>query len=144
MTFGSVQAAIAYVGERLDIPVMLPTYLPGGVTFERRVTVTMESRGTMRSAQMTLTMGRRRPLIIQFGLSLLDGCAPEDSVVTHVGRQDALIRAAPEWVELIWPATHGTPQGTYGLSGSLSSAQMLLMAASMPHATARPPVDIGC
>lgn len=145
LKFASVRSAVAYLRKRLNVPVALPTYLPAGIEFGPQAKVFQSVlRGQMKSAQLTLMMGPKRPLIIQFGQSALDGCAPEDSVAVRVHGQDALLRTAPGWVDLIWPATHQTPEGVYGLSGSLSMDQMLHMAATMPRVMARSSASMGC
>jgi hypothetical protein len=89
--------------------------------------------------------GKQGSLLIEFGVSSLDGCAPEDSISVQISGQEGLLREAPgPSTELIWPATLEHPEGTYGLSGSFSSEEALAMARSMSPAPVASHSDIGC
>jgi hypothetical protein len=105
----------------------------------------LNTRDGRRAAQLNLVLGKRRHLIIQYGVSVLDGCAPEASVPVRVAGQDARLRESPgPWTELTWPATLEHPEGIFGLAGSFSKSQMLAMARSMGPAPASTVRDVGC
>jgi hypothetical protein len=97
-----------------------------------------------RTAQLTLATERGDVWGIHYGVSMLDGCAPEASVPVTVSGQPGRLRvvADPEgssrtWVQLIWPATLKRPVGVYGLFGWLSRRAVLAMADSMPPVSSR-------
>jgi hypothetical protein len=94
---------------------------------------------------MSLVFGKGRYLTIQYGVSVLDGCAPEDSIAVRVSGQDGRLReaAGPE-TELIWPATLEHPEGSYGLAGPFSKEKTLAMARSMAPAPPSRASDVGC
>jgi hypothetical protein len=147
LTFGSIDRALAFVRRNLAIPVRLPNGLPAGIRIDRSGPLYVDTRDGQRAAQLGLVFGSagQRHLIVQFGVAVLDGCAPEEASATTVSGQDALVYASPgPWTDLIWPATHEHPTGTYGLSGSFSSEVMLTMAASMPAVRGPAMLDVGC
>lgn len=147
LTFASIDRALAFLRKNLAIPVRLPDRLPPGIRIARSSPLYLVTRDGKRAAQLSLVFGAtgRRHLIMQFGVAVLDGCAPEEASPATVSGQDALVYATlGPWTDLIWPATHEHPAGTYGLSGSFPKDVMLAMAASMPLVTAHAPSDVGC
>jgi hypothetical protein len=100
------------------------------------------------SAQVHVALADGRPLVIEFGVALLDGCAPEDSVPVRIGTEPGRLRISKEptgtWVELIWPATLVHPEGSYGLSSSFSRSEILTMARTMWTVTRSPAVEASC
>jgi hypothetical protein len=143
--FETMQSALAFLRRGMDIPIRLPSPTPSGLDMDGAVLVYAHTVGGERAAQLSLTFGRRRHLIIQYGVSTLDGCAPEVSVPVQVGGQPGRLRMSDgPWAELIWPATLAHPVGVYGLAGYFSKRAVLAMGESMSPAPAHAFFDAGC
>jgi hypothetical protein len=141
-----VDDALSFIRRNLDTQVALPTWLPPDVDLGGGASVYAGSLGERRSAQLTLPIAGGGGLIIQYGISALDGCAPEESVPVRIVGQPGRLRYLPEypWSELIWPATLAHPTGVYGLYGPFSRREILAMASSMPPVTGRIVVELNC
>jgi hypothetical protein len=151
LSFPSAADAVTFLGNRMDTHVALPTWMPLGAHLDGGASVSVGNVGGERTAQLTLTVGQGRQLIIQYGASALDGCAPEDSVPVRVSGRPGLLRVSAdpggsprEWSELIWPATHKNPTGIYGLFGWLPRRALLAMAESMPPGSSPVLMNLNC
>lgn len=140
-----MQSALAFLRRRMNIPIRLPSPTPSGLDIDGAVLVYAYTIGGERAAQLSLTFGRRRHLIIQYGVSMLDGCAPEVSIPAQVAGQPGRLRMSDgPWAELIWPATLAHSAGVYGLAGYFSKRAILAMAESMSPAPMHASFDAGC
>lgn len=151
LSFPSAADAVTFLSKRMDTQVALPTWMPPGAHLDGGASVSVGNVGGERTAQLTLTIGQGRQLIIQYGASALDGCAPEDSVPVRVSGWPGLLRVSAdpdgspkEWSELIWPATHKNPIGIYGLYGWLPRRTILAMAESMPPVSSPVLMNVNC
>lgn len=145
VSFASVDDALSFLRRHMEMQIALPDWLPPGTHLGRGVSVYIDTEGGERSAQLNLIFGQQRHLIVQYGVSQLDGCAPEHSVAVRVSGQPARLRVSPApWSELIWPATLAHPEGVYGLTGSFRRRTILAMAETMPPVTARVHAEVGC
>lgn len=149
--FATVDAALLFLRRNMDVPIRLPAHLPaGGYELEDR-RVFLHTGDGQRGAQFNLVFANGKRLILQYGVSGFDGCAPEVSRGVTVSGQPGRMRVTADpggsprtWTELIWPATLAHPTGVYGLSGWFHPARMLAMAESMPRLTSPPRLDSGC
>ena len=151
LSFPSVDQAVEFLSEHLGGEIALPTWVPPGVQLDGGVSIHLGHLGELRTAQIHFTLGEDRSLIIQYGASALDGCAPEHSVAVTVAGQPALLRVSADpsgsertWSELIWPATLEQPTGAYGMYGWLSRREILAMAESMPPASSHVATELNC
>jgi hypothetical protein len=151
LSFPSAADAVTFLSKRMDTPVALPTWMPPGARLDGGASVSVGNVGGERTAQLSLTIGEGRVLIIQYEASALDGCAPEHSVPVRVSGQPGLLRVSADpggssrkWSELIWPATHANPTGIYGLYGWLPRRAALAMAESMPAVSSPVLMSITC
>jgi hypothetical protein len=145
LSFRSLPRALAFLRKSMPMQIRLPRGLP----HDTRLTpmpLYVQTIDGQRSAQLDLLVGATGHLVIQWGVSQLDGCTPEDSAAVLVSGQPGRIResAGGEWKELIWPATLERPYGTLGLAGSFSRGQILAMARSMTHVSPPSATDVGC
>jgi hypothetical protein len=139
-----VGEALSFLSRHMDTQIALPGWLPPGAHLDRGAYVYVSTDGGERRAQLNLPVGKRH-LIVQYGVSGLDGCAPEVSVPVRVSGQPGRLRvSAGPWSELIWPATLAHPVGVYGLTGPFPRRTILAMAESMPPVTSRVLLDLGC
>jgi hypothetical protein len=141
--FDTVHAALKYVAERVDVPVVVPSNLPDGTTV-RDVYI---YRG---SAQLGLRLPGPRGLTIQYGKAGFDGCGPLHPRAVRVGDNPAVIEVQKlrtsdkrfdghTYTTLVWPATLKDLDGRYALSGIFSERQILAFAESMEKARAASP-----
>ena len=143
--FASVDEALSFLRRHMEVLIALPRWMPPGVRLHRGVSAYIGIQDGERQAQLDITFGHRRHLIVQYGVSLLDGCAPEHSVAVRVSGQPARLRVSPPlWSELIWPATLAHPVGVYGLTGPFPRRTILAMAETMPAVTSRILAHVGC
>ena len=145
LSFPSAADAVEFLTGQMDVDIALPTWVPSSVDLDTGASVFVATREGHRTAQLHLTTKRGEAWGIQYGVSGLDGCAPEESRPVKVSGQPARLRvvADPEgssrvWTQLIWPATLKRPVGVYGLFGWLSPRAVLAMADSMPQVASRP------
>jgi hypothetical protein len=144
--FPSVDAALRFLDRNLDVPIRLPSRLPeGGYQLDDNVVFLFTGDG-QRGAQFNLIFDDGKRLTLQYGVSRLDGCAPEHSAPVFIAGQPGRLRSIEDgsWSELIWPATLAHPTGVYGLAGPFSPEEMLALARSMPRLRSRPRLDVGC
>jgi hypothetical protein len=151
LSFPSVDQAVGFLREHLGGEIALPTWVPPGVQLGGGVSMHLGHLGELRTAQIHFTLGEDRSLIIQYGVSALDGCAPEHSAAVTVADQPALLRVSADpsgsdrtWSELIWPATLEQPTGVYGMYGWLTRSEILAMAESMPPASSQVVTELNC
>jgi hypothetical protein len=147
LSFGSLEEAVEFLRAHMSAPILLPRSMPFDIRPDPHGTVLLATEGGVRAAQLNLIFGRggKGHLIVQYGVSRLDGCASEHSVAVRVGALDGRLRESPgPWSELIWPATFDHPQGTLGLTGSLAGSRILEMARSMTSAPRSQASDVGC
>lgn len=145
VAFGSVDRLIAFLRRRMDIPIRLPAGLPSDVRLDPSQGPLLLTRDGERAAQFGLDLGDGRVLILQYGVSVFDGCpSRSDTVPVRVaGQVGRLIVSRGPQAELIWPATwHLT--GVYGLQGPFSRREILAMARSMAPGPAPLLFDVGC
>lgn len=151
LSFPSAIDAVTFLSEHMDADIALPTWVPSKVDLDTAVSVSLATRDGVRSAQLKLAT-QRGVLGIQYGVSGLDGCAPEVSVPVTVSGQPGRLRVTTDpdglsgkWVELVWPATLHHPNGVFGLFGWLSPRAALAMAESMPLVSSPPAhTALGC
>jgi hypothetical protein len=150
--FPSAIDAVTFLSEHMDGDIALPTWLPSNVDLDTTASVFLATRDGIRLAQLKLATERGGVWGIQYGVSGLDGCAPEHSVPVKVSGQPGRLRVSADpdgssrrWVQLVWPATLKHPDGVFGLFGWLSRRAVLAMAESMPPVSS-PPVHtaLGC
>jgi len=129
----------------MDADIALPTWVPSNVRLDASASVLLATGDGNRTAQLKLATERGGVWGIQYGVSALDGCAPEVSIPVTVSGQPGRLRVSADpdgssrtWVELIWPATLKHPIGVFGLFGWLSRRAVLAMAESMPSVTSPP------
>lgn len=147
LSFGSVEEAVEFLRAHMSAPILLPWSVPFDIRPDPRGTVLLATEGGVRAAQLSLVFGKggKGHLIVQYGVSRLDGCAPEHSVPVRVGAVDGRLRESPgPWSELIWPATLDHPQGTLGLTGSFAGSRILEMARAMTGAPRSEASAVGC
>jgi hypothetical protein len=146
LAFSDVPSAVRFLDRYMDVPIQVPRQLLAGDITD--VIVYMATIRGERSAQLQVFVDIGRPLMLQFGLARLDGCAPENSVSVRIGGEPGRLRVSEQtagtWSELIWPATLGHPLGTYGLAGWLSKREVLAMARSMEPGPIPPGIDLAC
>lgn len=145
LSFPSAAEAVQFLAAHMGTDIALPTWVPSSVDLETDASVALATVAGRRSAQVKLTTNRGRVWGIQFGVSMLDGCAPEASRPVEVAGQPARLRISADpdgssrrWTELIWPATLERPVGVYGLFGWLPPRAVLAMADSMPPVASGP------
>ena len=145
LSFRSATEAVAFLSEHMDADIALPTWVPSKVDLDTTASLSLATGGGIRSAQLTLATERGGVLGIQYGVSGLDGCAPEHSVPVRVSGQPGRLRVSADpdgstrkWVELVWPATLKHPNGVYGLYGWFSPRAVLAIAESMPPVSSWP------
>lgn len=145
LSFRSIGVALAFLKRNMIMPIGLPKGLPRDIRLAPRPLYVQTIDG-QRSAQLHLLFGKRGHLYVQWGVSELDGCAPEDSVTVMVAGQPGRLREAGDgrWTELIWPASLERPYGSLGLAGSFTKDQVLAMARSMNPVQAPIVTDVGC
>jgi hypothetical protein len=145
LTFPSIRRALAFLRRNMPTAIELPSGLPNDVRVAPRPLYIQTIDG-VRSAQLHLLFGSTGHLYVEWGVSQLDGCAPEDSISVTVNGQQGRLREAPgdRWTELIWPATLERPFGALGLAGSFPRAQLLAMARSMKPPPPAAATDVGC
>ena len=80
LSFPSIKRAVAFLKRNMDILIRLPRGMPPGIRIDPRGGVFLFTQEGQRAAQLKLTFGKGKVLILQYGVSMLDGCAPEDSV----------------------------------------------------------------
>ena len=131
--FGSIPAALAYIGINVDGPIVFPTELPAGIRMnDHPVYVAHSSDGTV-EATLDLRFGRNGRLEIVYGAPSLTGCddPAHGAREVRVGRYPALlVRSRGESV-VLWPATPKRLQGRYELRGTFTAPELLRMARSM-------------
>jgi hypothetical protein len=118
--------------------------MPQDIRIDRNMGLFVFTSGGQRTAQLSWVFGKGDILLIQYGVAVFDGCAPEDSIPVRVSGQSGRLRMAGNHSDLIWPATLERPWGTYGLSGPFSRQKILPMARSMTPAVASNAHDVGC
>jgi hypothetical protein len=152
LSFPSAADAVRFLAAHLDADIALPTWLPPGVDLDTGVSVSVGTYEGHRTAQVHLTTERGQTWGIEYGLSMLDGCAPEVSRPVRISGRPGRLRvstdpqgSARRWTQLIWPATLKHPVGVYGLFGWLSPRAVLAMADSMPPVSSpAAPVLLNC
>lgn len=152
LSFPSAADAVKFLSEHMDGDIALPTWVPSSVDLDTGASVFVATRDGQRSAQLHLTTKRGDAWGIQYGVSGLDGCAPEHSRPVNVSGQPGRLRVSADpggssrkWTELIWPATLKHPVGVYGLFGWLPPRTVLAMADSMPPVSSPPvPAALNC
>jgi hypothetical protein len=144
LSFPSASDAVTFLSEHMDADITLPTWVPSYVHLDAPVSVLLRTSGGIRSAQLNLA-SERGVLGVEYGVSALDGCAPEHSTRVTVSGQPGRLRISADpdgssrkWVELIWPATLKHPNGVFGLFGWLSPRAVLAIAESMPPLSSPP------
>jgi hypothetical protein len=138
--------------EHMDADIALPTRVPSNVHLDASTSVLVGTVDGNRTAQLTLATERGDVWGIHYGVSMLDGCAPEHSRPVKVSGQPGRLRVSPDpggssrkWTELIWPATLKHPVGVYGLFGWLPPRTVLAMADSMSPVSSPPvPAALNC
>jgi hypothetical protein len=145
LSFPSAIDAVTFLSEHMDADIALPTWVPSKVDLDAIAWVFLATRDGIRSAQLKLATERGDVWGIQYGVSGLDGCAPEHSVPVKVSGQPGRLRVSADpdassrkWVELVWPATLKHPNGVFGLFGWFSPRAVLAMADSMPPVSSPP------
>ena len=145
LSFPSAIDAVMFLSEHMDGDIALPTWVPSKVDLDTTSSVFLATRDGIRSAQLKLATERGDVWGIQYGVSGLDGCAPEHSVPVKVSGQPGRLRVSADpdgssrkWVELVWPATLKHSNGVFGLFGWLSPRAVLSMADSMPPVSSPP------
>lgn len=145
LTFLSAQEAVDFLSAEMDVAVALPAWVPPNIDLDTEASVLLATVNGRKQAQVKLTTRRGGVWGIQYGVAMLDGCAPEASRSVTVSGKPGRMRVSvvPEdssgkWTELIWPATLHRPVGMYGLFGLLSPGTILAMSESMPRVTSRP------
>lgn len=145
LSFPSAADAVEFLTEQMDVDIALPTWVPSSVDIDTGASVFVATRDGHRTAQLHLTTKRGDAWGIQYGVSGLDGCAPEHSRPVKVSGQPGRLRVSADpqrssrkWTELIWPARLKHPVGVYGLFGWLPPRAVLAMADSMPPVASRP------
>jgi hypothetical protein len=147
----AVDDALRFLRRNMELPIRLPADLPAsGYKLEDGRVFLFTGEG-QRGAQFSLIFANGDKLALQYGVSQLDGCAPEVSRGVFVAGQPGRLRITRDpggssrtYAELIWPATLTHPTGVYGLSGWFPREQMLAMAESMPRLRSPPTLDAGC
>lgn len=139
LSFRSAADAVEFLAAQMDVDISLPTWVPSSVDLNTGTTVLLSTLDGRRQAQLKLTTRRGDVWGIQYGVSMLDGCAPEVSHPVKVSGQPGRLRVSGDpqgssrmWTELVWPATLRHPVGVYGLFGGLPPRTVLAMADSMP------------
>ena len=145
LSFPSATDAVTFLSEHMDGDIALPTWVPSNVDLDTTASVLLATRDGIRSAQLKLATDGGGVWGIQYGVSGLDGCAPEHSVPVKVSGQPGRLRVSADpggssrkWVELVWPATLKHSNGVFGLFGWLSPRAVLAMADSMPPVSSPP------
>ena len=93
LQFGSVDEAVAFLQRSMAVPVGLPTGLPADIRLNPTAGLYLDTRDGVRAAHLQLTYGDQRVVVLQFGVAVFDGCAPEEAVPTNVAGERALIIA---------------------------------------------------
>jgi len=141
--FDTIEEAVAHIGKRVHVAVVLPANLPEGTT----VTGAIASRGR---GQLGLRLPGPRYLTIQYGVAGFDGCGPLHPRQVTVRGGPAVINDSKlhmsdkrydgrTYSTLVWPATLKDLEGRYGLSGIFSDERLLAFAESMERARAASP-----
>jgi hypothetical protein len=142
---GTIPRALAFLRRTMDVPIRLPSPLPTGLEMRGNHGPYIFTRDGQRSAQLDLVFGDSGHLIIQYGVAVLDGCAPEASMPVRIsGEPGRLAISGDRWSELIWPATLRHAAGVYGIAGSLPADEIVTMARSMPDVRGRHSSDANC
>src|SRR5712692_10295748 len=113
LSFPSIDRAVRFLGTSMDTPVQLPTGLPSDIELDPQGQgpLLLVTRAGHRAAQLSLVFDKgRKHLIVQWGVALLDGCAPEDSIPVSISGAQGRLRESPgPWTEIIWPADARNP-----------------------------------
>ncbi len=135
VSFHSVEDAVAYLSQLLDMPLRLPSKLPRGVRLDPVRPVRVNRHGGVTTATMTLRFGKQGIMGFTFGSARFDGCGGDGAVEVDLKGQPALMLAKDElpWTQIIWPASEEDLEGAYGIYGSLPSTEMLELARSVPR-----------
>ncbi len=139
-SFKSLDDAMAYLSDRLDIAVALPEQLPEEIRLAPRRPVTVTTRDGLRSGRLELRFAKNGILTFDFGRASFDGCGGDGAEQVDINGEAGLMLAKDEypWTQIIWPAEPGDAEATYGIYGSLQAAEMLELARSMPLVAAAP------
>lgn len=126
--YTTVKEALRAIRARVDVPVRLPSSLPGNLE------LALDPKFANGGAQLYLRGGKRN-LIIEYGHAGFDGCGPTDpqrvDVGSHRGVMQVHRRGKRPYTTVVWPATLQRPVGTYGLSGDFSASETLRLARQM-------------
>lgn len=143
--FHSIEDAVAYLEDGLDMPVALPNNLPDNIRLNRRP-VSVERDGQVASGRLELRFATKGILIFDFGKAGFDGCGGDDAVEVDINGTTGLMLAKDRypWTQIIWPAKPGDRQATYGIYGSLPGDKMLELARAMDVSLQKPGAPAGC
>jgi hypothetical protein len=129
----AIERALESIRGKVDVPVVLPRYLPAGL--QLHPTHPVYRINTRHPGYILwLDIPNRGDFYFQFGASAFDGCGAEIARPIEIHGQPALIATFghDEASEVIWPATSDHPTGRYGIMGPLPARQIIALAESMP------------
>jgi hypothetical protein len=130
-SFRSITEAVRLL--QAKVHVVLPRPLPPDTRLGPGRAVYVAKFGGRVNGQLHLEFGSHGVLDLQCGLAMFDGCGADAARPVHIGTRSALITTSPgsRWTQVIWPATPSSPEGRYGLAGTLPMKTALAMADSM-------------
>jgi hypothetical protein len=129
----AIAHALAFIQGKVDVPVVLPPYLPTGLHLAQDHPV--YRIGTRRPGWMlALDWPRHGEFLFQYGASAFDGCGGESARPIEIRGQPGLVLTIghDEAAEVIWPATPDHQTGRYGIQGNLPTRQVMRLAQWMP------------
>ena len=130
--------------DALETVVDVPVSVPQGLPDDTPSTIRANDDGT---AQMTVAAPSGIPIVIQYGDAGFDGCGPLEPEATKVAGVPAVIstsKGGSDVTTIVWPATLGDLQGTYGISAAMEPDQVKALAESMARAQGEPTPRPGC
>lgn len=141
-----VEDAVAWLSDRVEVPVALPTNLPAGIRVDKGRSVTVDRGGNVVAGRLKLRFGEKGILIFDFGSAGFDGCGGDGAEEVDINGAPGLMLAKDRypWTQIIWPARPGDTDATYGIYGSLRGAELLELARSMKLALEAEGTLSGC
>ena len=136
--FASIDEAVSFLDDRLDVPVVVPEGLPEGTELPDDPVTPRQPR---RWAQLTLATGADEVVTIQYGRAGFDGCElpnlrrTELAPGIYASHTSGPLRVGGEkgrHSTVVWPTeSRSETRATYAISGPYGRGQVLRWARSM-------------
>jgi hypothetical protein len=153
-----VAEAVAFIGSKVYLPVVLPPGLPHGLQlWHGRKAVYFEHLADGKTAAQLYLRFPHGYVILEYGNGGFDGCSASEARPARVGSHPAMIYTTAHehrlYAEIVWPATPHDVTGRYGITGPFTAAGILRLARGMDAAVqavkrqrklAMPSPQVGC